>query len=86
MTLAQSDYGYSVGGIGPSVTEVQATHEKTEWAYAVYIMTPGGCAYSQRFEYDADVPGDRQRAKTEALADYKRQAAARPGDNSYSDI
>ena len=86
MTLHLSDYGYSSGDIGPSTTEVQITHEKSEWAYAVYVMGPGGCEYSWRFEYDADKRSTRVDARAAAVADYKRQIAARPGVKHYNDL
>lgn len=67
-------------------SEIQITHEKSEWAYAVYIMGNDGCEYSRRFEYDADVPGDSIRARSEALTDYKRQKSEHPGYNFYNDL
>lgn len=86
MTRHQSDYGYEIRTPGPSKPEVQIAHEKSEWAYAVYIMTPGGYAYSQRFEYDDDIRGSRVAAKDAALADYGRQCGAHLDYNSYNDL
>jgi hypothetical protein len=69
-----------------SKIEVQMAHEKTEWAYAVYVMhIDDGCQYSQRFEYDADIPGDRARAKEAATADYKKMQSENAGCTSYRD-
>lgn len=67
------------------MTAGQITHEKSEWAYAVYVLVPYGCIYSNRFEYDADKPGDRKRAHKEALKDYLRSRAKFPGCNVFSD-
>lgn len=72
--------------IDNSKIEVQLAHEKSEWAYATYAMGPQGCIFSDRFEYDADKAGDRQRAKKEAMKDYERLQGCWPGCSTYSDL
>lgn len=66
--------------------EVRIAHEKSEWAYVVSVLGPYGCIYSERFEYDADKPGDRKRARDEARKDYNRSLANFPGCNTFSDF
>lgn len=51
--------------------EVQIEHEKTEWAYCTYVMSLNdGCLSSNRFEYDADKLGDKERARRDALESF----------------
>lgn len=70
-----------------SKIEVQLGWEKSEWAFAVYVMHSGdGCIDSKRFEYDLDKAGDKGRAQTEAKAHYRKKIAEFPGCTSYSDI
>lgn len=72
--------------ISKSDCEVQLAHEKSEWAYAVYVMGADGCAYSRRFEYDADRPGEKDAAKKEAAKDFQRQIKENPGCRWYNDL
>jgi hypothetical protein len=67
-------------------TEVQVTHEKSEWAYAVYVIGDQGCIYSERFEYDADKLGSREKARADALKDYERSIGNFPGCSTYNDL
>lgn len=69
-----------------SKIEVQLAHEKTEWAYAVYVMhADDGCKFSQRFEYDADIHGDRAQAKAAAIAVFKKKQSENVGCEAYRD-
>ena len=68
-----------------SMIEVQLAHEKSEWAYAVYVMGPNGCLYSNRYEYDADKPGDQGRARRDARHRYDRTQYEYPGCNVYDE-
>ena len=70
-----------------SKIEVQLAHEKTEWSYAVYVMHPTeGCKYSKRFEYDAGIVGSRDKAKKQAVEQFKTSIAAWPGCTNYRDF
>lgn len=66
--------------------EVQLTHEKTGWAYAVYLMTDDGCAASHRFEYDKDKPQTVGAARADAVEKYKGLKRSNPDATFYSDL
>jgi len=65
--------------------EVQLAHEKSEWAYAVYLMTDEGCAESHRYEYDKDKPHTIGAARADATAKYKQLIRNNPDATSYND-
>lgn len=67
-------------------SEVQLAHEKTEWAYAVYLMTEEGCAASHRYEYDKDKPHTVGAARADAVSKYKALRRSNPGATYYSDL
>ena len=65
--------------------EVQLAHERSEDAYAVYLMdTEDGCLYSKRYEYDS--AASRLRCKTEAQRDFERLLRMNPTAESYSEV
>jgi hypothetical protein len=67
-------------------SEVQLTHEKTEWTYSVHLMTEEGCAESHRFEYDKDKPHTVGEARSDAIEKYTDLRRANPAATCYSDI